>query len=189
MSSVAPKILAIDGATRFGWAVGVAGQIPRSGSRLFAKGAGASHGAVFAGALTFIAEMVKSESPDIIVIEKPLNPEFTKGFSSISNVEVSFGIAACIEGMAYVSRIFKFEQPTVGQIRSHFIGKNIRGDEGKQAVWRKCVAMGWMSAADDDISLDRSDALAVWSYAEHAYAPKLAQPVDDLFLKAKNRAL
>lgn len=188
MTGGAPKILAIDGASQFGWAIGRAGEKPCSGSRHFAKGGGASQGAIFCGAMRWLTETIMTERPDVLAIEKPTNPEHTKGFSNIHNVEVSFGLRAMLMGTAYLHGVFKFEEPTVGQIRSHFIGRNIKGDEGKQAVWRKCLAIRWIAADDDDLSLDRTDALAVWSYAETLIAPKFAQPVDDLFIKANNRS-
>jgi hypothetical protein len=186
--SDAPKILAIDGASYFGFAIGRAGERPRSGSRWFAKGQGASQGAVFSGAMKWLSTVIDAEHPDMIVIEAPLNPEFTKGFSNINNVEVSFGLAGCLHGMAFLRGIYDFESVQVRQVRSHFIGKNIKGPEGKQAVWRKCMALGWINSTDDDLTEDRTDALALWSYAETKIAPKLCQPVDDLFIKSSRRA-
>lgn len=192
MSDPAPKILFIDAATYFGWALGRAGDpakgiIPRSGSAYFAKAAGASRGAVFWGAMKFTADMIRTEAPDHIVIEAPLAASLVQGNTNVNTTEVLMGLPAAIEGMAYGLGCFNVSVVRVASIRKHFIGKNKKAEEAKPEVWRKCLALGWISATDEDLSHDRSDALAGWSYAETALSPQLAFPVADLFVKAEQR--
>lgn len=188
----APKILFVDAATYFGWALGRAGDpakgiIPRSGSAFFAKSAGASHGAVFWGAMKFTAEMIRSEVPDIIVVEAPLPASLVQGKTNVNTTALAMGLSAAIEGMAYGLNFYNVRIVPVASIRKHFIGKNKKGELAKPEVWRKCMALGWISATDEDLSHDRTDALAGWSYAETLLAPQLAFPVDDLFVKAEQR--
>jgi len=188
----APKILFIDAATYFGWAIGRAGDpargiIPRSGSAFFAKAAGASRGAVFWGAMKFTADMIQSETPDEIIVEAPLAATLVQGNTNVNTTEVLMGLPAAIEGMAYGLGVYNVSIARVSSIRKHFIGKNKKGEIAKPEVWRKCMAMGWISASDEDLSHDRTDALAGWSYAETLLAPKLAFPVDDLFINAEKR--
>jgi hypothetical protein len=186
--SDAPKILAIDGASRFGFAIGRVGERPHSGSRWFAKGQGASHGAIAAGALRWTTEVIQAEKPDVIFWEKPLLQAMVSGQTTAATAEILIGLPFAVQGMAYLLGVYDFKTVMVSQVRSHFIGKNIKGPEGKQAVWRKCMALGWINSADEDLTEDRTDALALWSYAETKIAPKLCQPVDDLFIKSSRRA-
>lgn len=188
----APKILFIDAATYFGFAVGRAGDPsrgvpPRSGSGYFAKAAGASRGAVFWGSMKFIAGMIQEEEPDEIVIEAPLAASLVQGNTNVNTTEVLMGIPAAIEGMAYGLGYYRVSVVRVASIRKHFIGKNKKGEIAKPEVWRKCLEMGWISADDEDLSYDRTDALAGWSYAETLLAPQLAFPVDQLFVNAEKR--
>jgi hypothetical protein len=67
------------------------------------------------------------------------------------------------------------------------LGRTPKKGEGKSLVYQRCLALGWIDAAELQ-DFDRSDALALWSFAEHALAPKLATPVDDLSIMARRRA-
>ena len=98
------------------------------------------------------------------------------------------GLPAVIEFMAYQLGVYDHRRIAVSSVRSHFIGKgNLPGEKAKPLVFAKCQALGWIGKDDADQSFDRSDALAIWSYAEVAFAPKHAQPVDDLFVRAQAR--
>jgi len=184
----APKILFIDAATYFGWAYGPAGSAPISGSRYFAKGSGASRGAIFAGAMRFIAEMIQEHGTDIhIFIEAPLPTILVQGSTNIDTSEILMGIPAALWGMAYTMGCYNVQLCRVSAIRKHFIGKNSKGEIAKPLVMQKCIKLGWIKMGDEDMKHDRSDALAGWSYAEHQIAPRLSQPIDDLFLKRGGR--
>lgn len=181
-----PLILFIDAATRFGWALGRPGERPTSGSGRFAS-QGASQGAVAWGAMHWIAGQIQQHHPDEIVIEAPLPAVIVNGKTQLATQEILMGLPFAIQGMAFGLRMYRVSVARVSKIRQHFIGSNPKGDEGKQKVWRKCMALGWVAPDDEDLSNDRTDALAGWSFACHALAPKLAQPVDDLFVKAEQR--
>lgn len=192
--SEAPRILALDLASRFGWAFGAAGEKPISGSRYFTrtgaapKGGPVSNGAKFWHAMRFIAGVIEEYGPTDIICEQPIAPSSKQGQTSSAAFETLYGLPAAIRGMAYGLGVYNWEYATPSTIRKHFIGNGgMKGEEAKPIVFRKCVALGWILPTDQDISHDRSDALAIWSWAEAKLAPKLAQPVDDLFLKAAAR--
>ncbi len=193
--SDAPRILTLDLASRFGWAFGVAGTKPISGSRYFTRDGGApkggpiSNGAKFWNAMRFISWAIEAYHPTNIICEMPIAPNSKAGQTSTAAFETLYGLPAAVRGMAYGLNVYDWEYAAVSAVRKHFIGKGgMKGDEAKPAVFRKCVALGWIDpTTEDDLSYDRSDGLAIWSYAEAKLAPKLAQPVDDLFLKAASR--
>lgn len=192
--SDAPRILSLDLASRFGFAFGPAGAKPLSGSRYFTrdgrapKGGPISNGAKFWNAMRFISWAIEEYKPTNIICELPIAPSSKQGQTSAAAFEILYGLPAAVRGMAYGLGVYEWEYATPSTVRKHFIGKGgLKGEEAKPIVFRKCVALGWISPTDEDISHDRSDALAIWSWAEARLAPKLAQPVDDLFVKAAAR--
>lgn len=182
----APKILFVDAASRYGWARGRPGEKPESGSARFAP-EGASQGAIAWGAMSFIAHQVQTYRPDEIVVEAPLPATLVNGKTTVSTQEILMGLPFAIQGMAYGLQMYRVSVAPVSKIRTHFIGKNAKGEIAKPMVWRKCMALGWISANDEDLSHDRTDALAGWHYAGTVLCPQLAQPIDDLFVKAEER--
>jgi hypothetical protein len=183
----APKILFIDAATTYGVAIGRAGERPQSWTDRFAE-PGSSHGAISAGAMKFITAIINVHRPDEIVIEAPLAVELVRGRTNAFTTAILMGLPFAIKGMAYMHGYFKnITVATVKDIRHHFIGCNPRGDKGKKLVFRKCLDLGWINPDDKDRSDNRSDALAGWSYAETILAPRIANPVDDLFIAAERR--
>lgn len=192
----APRILALDLATRFGWAFGAAGEEPISGSRYFSrdgrapKGGPISNGAKFWNGMRFAAEFHEQYAPTHVFCEMPIAPnsQSKQGQTSSAVFEVLYGLPAAVRGMLYGLGCYQWEYASASSVRKHFIGKGgLKGDVAKPLVFEKCLKLGWISAADEDLSHDRSDALAIWSFAETQLAPKFAQPVDDLFLAAASR--
>ena len=190
----APRILSLDLASRFGWAFGPDGEVPVSGSRYFTrdgnapKGGPVSNGAKFWHAMRFAVEVVEKYRPTHIVCEQPIAPSSKQGHTSSDAFEILYGLPAAVRGMLYGLKVYEWTYATPSTVRKHFIGKGgLKGEEAKPIVFRKCMALGWILPTDTDLSHDRSDALAIWSWAEARLAPKLAQPVDDLFLKSVSR--
>lgn len=193
--SDAPRILSLDLATRMGWSFGAAGERPISGSRYFTrdglppKGGSISNGAKFWNAMRFASEVFELYQPTHVVCEAPIAPNAKSGQTSTTVFEVLYGLPAAVRGMLFGLGCYQWEYATPSTVRKHFIKNGgMKGDEAKPIVFRKCVALGWIDpTTEDDLSFDRSDALAIWSWAEAHLAPKLAQPVDDLLLRANSR--
>jgi hypothetical protein len=191
----APKILALDLASKFGFAIGAAGEKPVSASRYFTRSGSApkngpvSNGAKFWHAMRFISGVIEEHRPTHIVCEQPIAPSSKQGQTSTNAFEILYGLPAAVRGMAFGLGVYEWSYATPSTVRKHFIGKGgMKGEEAKPIVFRKCVSLGWIDpTTDTDLAYDRSDALAIWSWAEAALAPQLAQPVDDLFLKAASK--
>ena len=76
-------ILALDIATRCGWARGPVRGTPMSGSISFAHTPASSDNAIFANALTWLSTLLEPKPrPDLIVIEALLPPAAMKGHTS-----------------------------------------------------------------------------------------------------------
>ncbi len=195
--TLAPRILTLDLASRFGFAFGAAGEKPVSGSRYFTKDGRApkdgsiSNGAKFWNAMRFASEVYDLYKPTHVICESPIAPNAKEGQTSTAVFEVLYGLPAAVRGMLFGLGCYDWQYAYASSVRKHFIGSGSKkGEEAKPIVFRKCVALGWIDPnTEDDLSHDRSDALAIWSWAEANLAPKLAQPVDDLFLKARSRSV
>ncbi len=182
--SDAPRILAIDAARLLGFAYGPAGLPPISGSIECAK-SDASRGAVFSGAGRWLTKFITAHPVDLLVIEAPLPGSFVQGQTNQRTAEILLGLPAVLEFMAFQLGVFQHHRVNQASVKKHFAGHG-KGDQ-KAAIRRKCMALGWVKPTDEDLSSDRTDALAVWSFAEMKFAPKLTQPVDPLFIAAERR--
>lgn len=150
-------VLAFDLATRTGWALGEPGQkVPRFDSIRFAS-PGASHQALFAGALTWFSTFLKTERPDRIVYELPMR--YRKGKSRAGNDEIAYGLPAILQAVAHLRGIYDIRYADVPKVRTHFIGYNAKREVAKRATVRRCRQMGW-DVPDDNAG----DACAIWLY-------------------------
>lgn len=181
-----PKICFIDAATNYGVAIGYAGSKPQSWSDRFGK-TGASPAAVAWHSMRLVTDIIRKHRPDELVIEAPLPATIVNGKTNLRTQEMLMGLPFAMQGMAYGLQFYNVSIARVSKIRHHFIGSNPKGPEGKQRVWRKCLDLGWISIDDEDLSDNRTDALAGWSYAEHQFAPTIANPIDDLFVAAEKK--
>lgn len=176
----APAILAFDAASRAGWAYGLAGTSPVSGSFSCAK-PGASRGAIFAGMNRWLVEFLPDHPADILCIEAPI-PGGQMQNTNLQTGTLLFGLPAIIEAMCYEFAIYQQERVVRSSVLKHFIGKGsgIKSDEAKRQCMSVARARGWVLKDDEDQSFDRSDALATWSYAEFAFT-KHSTPFLGLF--------
>lgn len=167
-------ILAFDLATRSGWCIGKPGQkVPRFGSLRFAS-QGASHQAVFAGALTWFSDFLKAEQPDRIVYEAPMR--FRAGRSRAGNDEVAYGLPAILQAVAHLRGIYDIRYAEVSKVRHHFLGHNPKRAIAKPATVRRCQQLGW-NVPDDNAG----DACAIWMYACAFVDPRVAIRPTPLF--------
>lgn len=162
------RVLALDLATKTGWACGSTEGTPVSHGVVAMPKTGEDIGkflAVFEGwLLTAIDEM----GPDEVVFESPILPEQT----AIATLRKLYSLAGVTE--LVVTRLIERGQnmqtreAALGDIRQHFIGirqapKDIRGSEArrkwmKAKVIAECRKRGFNVAGDDD-----ADAIALLS--------------------------
>jgi hypothetical protein len=148
-------VLALDLASQTGFAIGEIGLAkPFSGTIRFAS-EGASHEALFAGAVKWMSDMCHGYGPTTVVWEAPLPTSFKGGTTNISTTTLLFGLPAIIGAVAYLKGIYDIRKARTTDVRQHFIGANPKGKEGKKLVQRQCRAHGWEFADDNE-----ADALA-----------------------------
>ena len=176
-----PPIMALDLASVSGWAVGIPGGTPISGAIRFAS-VGASHEAVFAGALKWMSEKCATHQPAVVVWEAPLATSFRRGQSNINTTTLLYGLPAVIGAVAYLRGIYDIRKASTRDVRMHFIGQNPKGHIGKKLVLRQCRAMGWNPTDDNE-----ADALATWHFMCALIEPKLAIAPTPLFGRGFSR--
>jgi crossover junction endodeoxyribonuclease RuvC len=173
----APRIFALDLASRTGWAIGDPSDArPASGSVRFAT-PGASLGAIYACCRQWLSDFVTAD-PEIrlIVFEAPMAPQHMAGYTTAHIVRILIGLCAVVEELAY-ARGLDVREAKVSDVREHFIGSNrIKRKEAKAATIDTCHRLGWAPADDN-----AADALALWHYQASIFDPKLAVQTSPLF--------
>ena len=174
-------ILALDLATRTGFARGRVGELPISGSINFGRNGSSRNrtgGAIFAAALRWVSQELEPQPrPDLLIMEAMLPPDAVRGSTSRALRDRLAGLQGIMKGVAHLRGIGEIAEATVGDIRGHFIGdRSLKRDHAKRTVMERCRALGWQ--CNDD---NAGDALALWSYACALIDPKWALQVSPLF--------
>jgi len=176
-----PLILALDVATRTGYAYGKVGETPVSGSIAFGNSTD-NPNVVFAAALDWLSGFLEPEPrPDIVVLEALLPPDAMRGHTQKAVRDRLAGLHGIMRAVARLRCVGEIVECTVGDVREHFIGT--RGEKRKVAKHQTmlmCQKLGWKCKDDN-----AADALAIWSYAGAIIAPETALRTVPLF----NRAL
>jgi hypothetical protein len=162
------RILALDLASTAGFAIGEAGEIPRSGSvRLKRPGDGPEVAAF--NLRQFLREQIFTlDRPELVVVEAFIHPAGQKsGDAAILSIGLYFVAAA--ESKA---RDCRFEKAQPSTVRKHFIGVGRTGDRSttKRAVVLRAQQIGYMPRDCGDN--DRADACAVFDWASATFARK-----------------
>jgi crossover junction endodeoxyribonuclease RuvC len=171
-------ILALDVATKTGWARGRPRDVPTSGSIRFAA-KGASHGAIFAGAFDWFREFTENERPDVLVLEDLLPFRAKMGQTTKDTARVLAGLHGVIRLVAFKRGMFKVQAVPVPDVRHHFIGGNYKREKAEGYTIEKCRSLGWRCDRDPDAA----NALALWSYWAARVVPETALRVSPLFQK------
>ncbi len=135
-----PSVLALDLASVSGWAVGEPGGKPAHGSHRFAR-AGASHEAIFAGAVRWLNGIMNEHDPRIVVWEAPMPTSF--GTTNLNTTTLLYGLPAVIGAITYLRGVYDIRKADTRAVRMHFIGCNPKRAMAKPMVIRQCNKMGW----------------------------------------------
>jgi hypothetical protein len=164
-------ILAIDGASIAGFALGRTGEEPRFGSRRFGGGAPAS-GEVVARFARFLRATIEREHPDVIAYEAPYFPAgFRNGPpANAKTLRRLLGLAEIIDAIAWDYRLLCY-QATASEVTAYLTGKGSWGGRVNKKAQTVAAAQRWGWAVTDD---NQADALAVWAYAESVLDPAAA---------------
>jgi hypothetical protein len=163
-------ILALDIATRMGWALGAPGEVPTSGSALFGSD-GASNPARFHHALRWAIGRFRDDGGQIerIAIEDQLDP---RAFSHVQGAKLLYGYPAIIISIAYECGYCNIVEHAVRDVRGLFVNRrNLKTDAAKAAVMRRCAQLGWQ--VEDH---NAADACALWAYECWAYERSQRRP-------------
>ena len=174
-------ILALDIATRTGFARGRVGELPVSGSINFGRDGSSRNrtdAAIFAAALRWLSQELQPEPrPDLVIMEAMLPPDAARGSTQRAVRDRLAGLQGIVKGVSHLRGIGEIAEATVGNIRGHFIGdRSLKRAKAKSTVMERCRALGW-ECADDNAG----DALALWSYACALIDPTWALQVSPLF--------
>jgi hypothetical protein len=147
-------VLALDLATKTGWAVG-GGGMPETGLHVLPTG---HRGHAFLGFNKWLYDKVDQTGAQMIAYEKPLFGG--KGVKMREEVVMKLvGLAAMAE-MIGASRGVPVVVVAVQPVRKAFLGHG-RPANPKQAVLDRCKLLGWETGGDDN----RGDAAALWHWA------------------------
>lgn len=152
-------ILALDIATRTGWAAGDALGPPVTGVIDLSKAEGI--GGKMAAFVRRMDDLTTEYDFDLIVFEQPMQ-SFGRGSSKTLRLLLSLCSAA--EMVSHWNQIPVREVP-MQTWRKHFIGSG-RAPKGEHPKWCKrqaqirCSALGW-----GDLSDDEAEACGIWDYA------------------------
>jgi hypothetical protein len=172
-------VLALDLATTTGWCIGVPGAVPECGHIRFTK-PGTSRAATYRAYRNWLDETwgKRDEIPDLIVYESPAVGAHMGGKTNVDTLKLLSGLAEHLEEWAHGKT--ELREASVSQVRSHFIGQNMKAKIAKPLVFERCVELGWPVETTDE-----SDACALWDYQCCWLNPELAVRTTRLFGKMR----
>jgi hypothetical protein len=170
-------VLALDIATRTGFACGRVGELPTFGSIRFGN-ASSNDNVIFAGALNWCARFLDPQPrPELLAIESLLPPDAMGGRTTRNVRDRLAGLHGIVRAVACLRDIPRIEAYAVGDVRQHFIGdRKAKREVAKRETMRRCVQLDW-HVQDDNAA----DALATWSFACSLIDPRLAPRTVPLF--------
>jgi Holliday junction resolvasome RuvABC endonuclease subunit len=166
--SAAPRILALDLASRTGCAIGNVGEKPMFSTIQFAR-EDDDHEDVFKRALQWIIEFMQVDKPDAVFVEAPLNFAGA-GVTTNANTIIRLNGLWAVIAAAVKVRGIKYRLAKIHEIRKNFFGVgNLKGPEAKKRAMAMSLELGWSPK-----NLDEADSAALWFYAACREAPNLA---------------
>jgi hypothetical protein len=173
-------ILALDVATRCGWARGPVANAPAQIGSVRFGNTDASNNAVFAHALQWISQLLEPQPrPTILILEALLPPTAKLGHTSKDVRDRLAGLHGVVRAVAHLRGIYDIAEYPVGDVRRHFLGDHLlKRDKAKFETLGRCRMLGW--GAED---YDQADACALWSLAASLIDPTLALKLSPLFNK------
>lgn len=174
------KIVFFDLATLTGWAAGDFRSQPTFG-RFEMPRTGEEVGEFLCAAENNIRTVLDQVGPDVIGFEAPfLNPRR----DTILKIRKLGGLANEVEKAAYRRSRTPCREATLGEIRSHFLGKGYPrdSDRAKIAVKNQCRRLGWKVRDDNE-----ADALAGLDFLRSIFRPDKAVASTPLFQSNASR--
>ena len=172
------NVLALDLATVTGWAYGAPGDVPTFGSIRFIK-PGGSRAAAYRAFRAWLEGKwnVRDAQPDLIVYESS-NVQFMGGKTNIDTIKLLIGLAEHLEEWAHNN--IDLREASVSQVRSHFLGQNMKAAIAKPMTVERCRSLGWNVSNPDE-----ADACALWDYQCCWLDPQVAVRSTPLFQRRR----
>lgn len=164
-------VLALDIATVTGWAFGKPEAKPVFGNVRFIK-PGGTRAAAYRAFRTWLDAM--PHNPELIVYESPAVPVVMSGKTNIDTIRFLVGLAEHLEEWAHGK--VELREASVGQVRAHFIGSNMKSAIAKPRTVETCIHRGWPVETSDE-----ADACALWDYQISWLRPDIAVKNTPLF--------
>lgn len=152
-------ILALDIASTTGWAEGLPGERPISGSVRLAP-PGSPHAAVFGAMLAFVGARLSAFRYRLVVFEAPLDPRWKGAMTNTNTARLLLGLPAVFEAVAYQTGHYSISEATSGDVRKHMLGCRPKAADAKPLVIAKARQMGFDPKDDNE-----ADALLLWHFA------------------------
>jgi len=177
------RILALDLATRVGWACGSAAEgIIESGSYKLPV-TGENVGLFLSHFCKFLHSSISRTSPAEIIFEMPILPGIGK--TSLETLRKLYSLCGVTELVA-LERFVECTEANLSDVRTHALGKgNVprKRKDVKPAIMAWCKRMGW-DPRDDD----QADALALLSFRLSHFHPAAGLRATPLFQNLESAA-
>lgn len=155
-------VLALDLASKTGVAEGRLGEIPRLTTIDFRGDDGLP--GLYGRATLWMAQKVRDNRPDLVVIEKPVPPSSAKGYTNHDTTMITIGMFGIVCGIISCKSI-RLEVAPISTWRKHFIGKgNHPGIIAKQLALQRCQLLGWKASDHNS-----AEAGGIWDWACATY--------------------
>lgn len=158
------SIMALDLATKFGFAIGEPHQVPRSGSKRLKDGEDPA-----ARAYKRIAQWLRDEFileiPEAVFVEKPISA-MAGGLSNSSTIIMLNGLVAVVHGICGCYGVRCVEVP-VSTVRKRLLGRGRVTGDPKRLTLENLKMRGLLSS--DCFDTDQSDAVAIHAYASSEF--------------------
>lgn len=151
-------ILALDIATTTGWAEGLPGERPTSGSLRLAP-PGSPHAAVYGAMMAFLGARLTAFHYRLVIFEAPLDPRWKGAMTNTNTARLLLGLPAVVEAVAYQTG-HAINEATSGDVRKHMLGCRPKAADAKPLVIAKARELGFSPRDDNE-----ADALMLWHYA------------------------
>lgn len=170
------KILALDLASKTGWAYGPAGTIKRSGTVNLRPSSQDTYEQAWINAGHFLRQFFILDKPDVVVCEAAIPPGQGGGGN---NVLIAWGCLAVVRFVCHAYSI-PVRYANVGQVRVHYLGSrsqeppadfkpNLKDKRERKRQWTKLAVvrrahkLGHMPYTSDDDN--QADACSIHSFA------------------------
>ncbi len=172
------RVLAIDAATRCGFAIGEAGKAPRSWSEVL-KDRDDEPQRAFKKLGIHLRDLFMVEKPNLVVVEAPIDmgamieidPTAPRGFRAKSNPKTAFLLTGLVGGVFTICGPYgiKCRKARVQTVRAHFLGRG-RHTNPKRAVLERCWQIGYLPRDCRDDNRADAVALHIWA-SDHLCKP------------------